>query len=298
MGKKSIAVGKPSLSVICVVHDDSAHLAAFITNLSRAVAAAENVNGEINVVFVENGSRDRSAAIVSQHLALFGKGRLVRLPWPCGMRTAVAAGISEATGERLLVLSPHQAVDAAYLLGVSALLDTADAVLSGPPNVGPVGGAAGEGRRKCPEFVAFRASVAEDLILCCRPAGLADDLGTRMVSDAMSLRIAHLPLPQVGESLNEPAAAPRRRTRRYRRRLGHLLRAYRRRSRLAGSGEPARVRLQSLSEEEAVVVRQSASAPLETVAGAAEPGTIDLTGGGESALSALSAPSEQPGAVM
>jgi glycosyltransferase involved in cell wall biosynthesis len=289
----SIAVRKSSLSVISVVSNNGDHLVDFLTGLTHSVEILEKAHGEIDVVIVDNGSRDRSAAIVSENLGLLRRSRLVRLPWPCGMRTAVGAGISEAVGERIVVLRCDQPVNSSYVLGVAALLESADAVLSAPP------ASAADARRGAAEFVAFRASVAEDLILCCRPAGLAYDLGTRMVSDAMNLRIAHLPLAADDEPKPRSTRSRDVRVRRRWHGVGHLLRAYRRRSRLAGSGEPARVRLRPLADAEAAVVLQAASVPVQPAAPDVTPAaTIDLTGTDQNALIALTAPREQPGAVM
>jgi glycosyltransferase involved in cell wall biosynthesis len=268
-----------------------------LTTLAHAVEIAGKTHGEIDVVIVDNGSRDASAAIAAAHLRLFANKRLVRLPWPCGKRTAVGAGISEAVGERLLVLSADHPVDGDHLLAVAGLLDSADAVLSAPP---PMGAGASGGRRSCTEFVAFRADVAEDLILCCRPAGLAYDLGTRMVSEAMNLRLAQLPQVPTGAALLRPEPRRGARPKRRRHRIGHLLRAYRRRSKLAAKGDANRVRLRPLADAEAAIVRRSPVVPPQPAPSVAAlpPAIIDLTATEEPRLVGLTAPSEQPGALM
>ena len=203
------------LSVILPVKNDIARLPGVLPRLAEAVSLTEmTYGGNVEVVIVDDASRDSSAAFAGENLHLFDCARLVRLPWPCGLATAVRAGVCEATGDNIVVLSHGTAVDATYLGGLLDMLEEADAVLSGQPQAA-ADQASGRGARRVagagyarlmrrltpastrsphPVFVALRAETAERLLLSLRRTGLAYDLETRMAIEAMGLRLAHLPV--------------------------------------------------------------------------------------------------------
>jgi glycosyltransferase involved in cell wall biosynthesis len=313
-------VPRPLLSVILPAHNDIEHLVPFLPRLAQAVEIAENTCGPLEVIIVDDGSRDSTAACAAEHLKLFSSGRLVRLPWKCGLGTAVRAGICEATGESIVVLSCDEAVDGPYLLGLAELLETADAVLSSAAQAGP-GSHGGRVqrlvdtsyswlacrvtptaiRRAHPVFVAFRTDVAKHLFLCRRPTGLAFDLETRVVSEAMNLRLAHLAPASdrtLAPALTREAGSEDGRLG-ARHLLRDLLRAYRHRSRIVEGGRLTPVRLAEPARADTESGPQKVYVPPMAIAAEGSPmPEIDLTGDEESILIGLAAPGEQQGAGM
>jgi hypothetical protein len=305
------------LSVILPVINDIDLLPAILPSLAEAVGITEKTHGSVEVVIVDDASRDSSAAFVAENLHLFSCARLVRLPWLCGLPTAVRAGVCEATGDNIIVLGRGESVDAPYLSSLLDLLEEADAVLSSPLQAAPEEAARGGAHRlveagyarlarrltptsirsKHPVFVALRADTAEHLLVSLRRTELAYDLEARVVIEAMGLRLAHLPALATDQLIGTaPTSDPT--SGRWELGAGQLLRdvirAYRRRSRIMDSGGRAPVDVPK-SPAEGVGLSKHVG-QLSLAASNSLAVEVDGPGVGQPVLIGVSPPVEQRGA--
>ncbi|HEV7864114.1 MAG TPA: glycosyltransferase family 2 protein, partial [Acidimicrobiia bacterium] len=90
----------PRLSVVVPLHNERENLLALHTRLSRVLAGI----GTHEIVFVDDGSRDRSAEIVLELQQRDPAVKLVRLTRNFGKEGAVAAGLDNARGEAVVVM--------------------------------------------------------------------------------------------------------------------------------------------------------------------------------------------------
>jgi dolichyl-phosphate beta-glucosyltransferase len=121
-----------ALSVVVPAYDEEQRIGR---SLDRVLAWSAERARPLEVVVVDDGSRDRTAALVESYVS---RGvRLVRLPANRGKGAALRAGVAASTGDRVLIsdadfstpiaeverLEPHLA-DAAIVLGSRALEDS------------------------------------------------------------------------------------------------------------------------------------------------------------------------------
>jgi dolichol-phosphate mannosyltransferase len=93
-------VRSPRLSVIVPLHNEQDNLPVLHQRLTRALAAC----GSYEIVFVDDGSRDGSAAVALDLQAGDEAVRLVRLTRNFGKEGAVAAGMDTARGDAVIVM--------------------------------------------------------------------------------------------------------------------------------------------------------------------------------------------------
>ncbi|MBE7187920.1 glycosyltransferase [Jatrophihabitans endophyticus] len=142
--------GTGSISVVVPTYGVAAYLPAFLASLD-----AQDLAGRpVEVVFVDDGSPDDSAAIISAWIAERPgvDARLVRKA-NGGLSSARNAGLDVATGDWVSFPDPDDVLDAGYLDAVSGFLASPEAdtvhLVTGRPIFydDPVDGAA-EGRRR------------------------------------------------------------------------------------------------------------------------------------------------------
>lgn len=212
-----------SLSVILPALDDAHGLPKSLPHLAKELALIEPAVGRIELVIVDDGSRDGSARIAREHLDLFSNARLIRLPWNCGNGTAARAGVAAATGRSIVFIDDANTTDGVHLTGLVTMLDESDVVLRYCAPPGPDHSLAGIGRqltvaayrrlaRRLTDtaiadghhhFAAIRAEAAKPLFALLQSAGFTSDVKARIVMMSMGLRIVELPAV-------EPATAERR----------------------------------------------------------------------------------------
>ena len=91
-------MNRPALSLVFPVFDEEANLAPL---LEHAVRIGDRIGGEFEIVVVDDGSRDRSAAVVEEFARSQPRVRLIRHAANRGYGAALRAGFSEARGELL-----------------------------------------------------------------------------------------------------------------------------------------------------------------------------------------------------
>src|SRR5262249_15812435 len=92
------AVPKPRLSIIIPAYNEERRLPDSLMRLDEFVRAARS---EIEVLVVENGSTDRTADVVTEHMPEMPYLRLLRVAKP-GKGGAVRAGMLAARGDHLM----------------------------------------------------------------------------------------------------------------------------------------------------------------------------------------------------
>jgi dolichol-phosphate mannosyltransferase len=90
----------PELSVVLPVHNEEANL----PELHRRVTATLEGTVDYEVVFVDDGSRDGSAALVAELAERDPRVRLVRLSRNFGHQAALAAGLDHARGAAVVLM--------------------------------------------------------------------------------------------------------------------------------------------------------------------------------------------------
>lgn len=99
------AVAKPTMSVVVVTWSQRDLLDACLRSLA---VAANQVDGEVEVLVVDNASQDDSRALVrAAHPAV----RLIELPENRGFAGGVAVGLAEARGPLVLLVNDDATVD-------------------------------------------------------------------------------------------------------------------------------------------------------------------------------------------
>src|SRR5690348_9783757 len=94
----SATVLKPRLSIIMPAYNEERRLPG---SLARLEAFLSEINREAEVIVVENGSTDRTAALVEEYQQRLPWLRLLRVATP-GKGWAVRAGMLAATGDHLM----------------------------------------------------------------------------------------------------------------------------------------------------------------------------------------------------
>lgn len=93
-------MGRPAVSVVIPVHNEEDGLARLQKRLDEALTGVEE---GYEVVYVDDGSTDRSAAVLEEWALADEKTTLVELSRNFGMEIAMSAGLDEARG-RFVVL--------------------------------------------------------------------------------------------------------------------------------------------------------------------------------------------------
>jgi glycosyltransferase involved in cell wall biosynthesis len=112
------------LSVVIPVYNEEENLPPLWTELR---AALEGLRLSFEVVFVDDGSRDRSAEIVRAFREADPRVRLVRLKANAGETAATDAGFKAAAGRFVVTMDADLQNDPADLPGLLGQLDTWDA---------------------------------------------------------------------------------------------------------------------------------------------------------------------------
>ena len=93
--------GSPALSVVVPVHDEEDVLPELRRRLESALS---QVPGTYEVVLVDDGSRDGSAALIEEWIADGWPAVLVVLSRNFGMDVAMSAGLDHARGDRVVLM--------------------------------------------------------------------------------------------------------------------------------------------------------------------------------------------------
>lgn len=117
--------GEPWLSIVIPVHDEEASLEPLYRELDAAVAA---IRGEVEIILVDDGSRDASLLVLRELERKDPRVRALALARACGQSAALDAGFRAARGSVVATLDADLQNDPADLPRLLAHLGEADVV--------------------------------------------------------------------------------------------------------------------------------------------------------------------------
>jgi glycosyltransferase involved in cell wall biosynthesis len=116
---------RPLVSLIIPTYNDAANLARTLPILRSEFGHSHDVE----LIVVDDGSRDHSAELISAHLRDFAEARLISLPWNQGKGSAVKAGVNAVRGERFVFMDADLSADIADLPRLLSALNDADVAI-------------------------------------------------------------------------------------------------------------------------------------------------------------------------
>lgn len=99
--------GRATLEIVVPVYNEAEVIPLLVERLGRALPPAELSRRGVaraRILFVDDGSRDRTAEIIAQRIAGGLDARLVRLSRNFGHQAAVCAGLDRADGDAVVVM--------------------------------------------------------------------------------------------------------------------------------------------------------------------------------------------------
>ncbi len=120
------------LSVVLPMYNEEGNVALMAEELQSALDRAGI--GDYEVIFVDDGSTDRSAANVRLEIARDRRVRLLRLARNCGETAAIEAGVRHARGDAVVVMDCDLQNDPADIPKMLARLGEFDCVCGYRPN--------------------------------------------------------------------------------------------------------------------------------------------------------------------
>lgn len=115
------------LSIVLPCHDEEASLPSLLDE----IRATEGLSAETEIVLVDDGSHDKTAALIAERAANDPHLKGVFLTRNFGQSAALAAGIAHATGEVVVLLDADGQNDPADIPRMVARLDEGHDVVSG-----------------------------------------------------------------------------------------------------------------------------------------------------------------------
>ncbi len=201
-----------SVSLIIPAYNEARRLRNTIPRLRSEFEGARDVE----VVFVDDGSRDGTPEVIESHIRGWSNARLIRIPWNQGKGGAVKAGVGMARGDRLVFMDADLSADLADLPRLVVALDDADVVLGSRSIAGArVTYAQDRTIRKAQSkifngvacamagvlasdtqcgFKAFRADSAKLLFHLVEGKGFAFDVEVLALAQLLELRIVEVPV--------------------------------------------------------------------------------------------------------
>jgi glycosyltransferase involved in cell wall biosynthesis len=196
------------VSIVVPAYNEALRLPRSLPRLAgvlRRIADAE-------VIVVDDGSTDGTAAVAGEALAEIPNGTVLRLPWNTGKGAAIRAGVAAARGQSIVFMDADMASDVNDLPLLLAALEHAEIAL-GSRRLG--GGAARTSGRRVGSwafnqltrslagldvadtqcgFKAFRHAEAKILFSLARSTGFGFDVEVLSIGRALGYRIAEVPV--------------------------------------------------------------------------------------------------------
>ena len=207
---------EPLVSLIVPAYNDAANLARTLPMLRAEFGNSRDVE----IIVVDDGSRDHTAQLVEAHLRGWPGAKLIRLPWNQGKGSAVKAGVGIASGARIAFIDADLSPDIADLPRLISALDDADVAIGSRS----IAGARIEYQQPMRQFQskffnsvacvltkvvasdtqcgfkAFRAPAGKLLFHLCEGKGYAFDVEVLALAQLLDLRIVEVPIRWVDVS--------------------------------------------------------------------------------------------------
>ena len=118
---------RPGLSVSLIIptYNEARRISKTISLLRAEFRGQPSVE----LIFVDDGSRDGTPDVISANIRDWPAARLIRIPWNQGKGAAIKAGVGLARNARLVFMDADLSSDLADLPPLIAALDDADVVL-------------------------------------------------------------------------------------------------------------------------------------------------------------------------
>src|SRR5687767_12613596 len=91
------------LSVVIPCYDEEANISLLYSRLTKTIATIKDI-GDYEIVFIENGSRDKSWELIRQIIKLDPKVVGYKLSRNFGYQAAVTVGMQKSTGKNVVVM--------------------------------------------------------------------------------------------------------------------------------------------------------------------------------------------------
>jgi dolichyl-phosphate beta-glucosyltransferase len=118
---------RPGLSASLIV--PTYNEARRIVSTLQVLRAEFRGQPRVEVIFVDDGSRDGTADVIATYIRDWPAARLIRSPWNQGKGAAIKAGVGLARNDRLVFMDADLSSDLDDLPRLIAALDDADVVL-------------------------------------------------------------------------------------------------------------------------------------------------------------------------
>jgi glycosyltransferase involved in cell wall biosynthesis len=205
-----VHVQRPLVSIIIPAYNDAGNLARTLPMLRLEFGQSRDVE----VIVVDDGSRDHTAELVEAHLRGWPGAKLVKLPWNQGKGSAVKAGVGIAQGERFVFMDADLSADLADLPRLIGALDNADVAVGSRS----IAGSRIEYQQPMRQFQskffnsvacvltkvvasdtqcgfkAFRADAGKLLFHLCEGKGFAFDVEVLALAQLLDMRIVEVPI--------------------------------------------------------------------------------------------------------
>ncbi len=202
-------------SIIIPAFNEAERFTRSLPRLREALAGLS----DLEVIVVDDGSRDETAQVAVSQLWGWDQAKVVRLPWNQGKGAAVKAGVAVASGEFLVFMDADLSADLADLPELVAALDRADIALGSRSVAGSRAVYDSSLRRVQSKFFngmacvmtnvvasdtqcgfkAFRADAAKVLFHLCQTGRFAFDVELLALAQLLGYRIVEVPVGWVEE---------------------------------------------------------------------------------------------------
>ena len=117
------------LSIVLPAYNESDRIGTGLEVLMASIQRGELGRGEIEIIVVDDGSTDGTAAHADRILASFTNSTVIRLPQNCGKGAAIRTGVARARGATIAFMDVDMAVHPSQLPSLLAALDDADVAI-------------------------------------------------------------------------------------------------------------------------------------------------------------------------
>jgi len=117
---------RPTLSIIVPAYNEAANILGTLDNVSTAVAAT---GVEAEILVIDDGSQDETAALVAANAARFTRMRLLQNGRNLGFGATYRHGVTAAAGEHIVMVHGDNAWGAATLRDLFSRVGQADIVV-------------------------------------------------------------------------------------------------------------------------------------------------------------------------
>ena len=216
LAERQVNGRRPLVSLIIPTYNDAANLARTLPLLRSEFGNSH----EVEVIVVDDGSRDHSAELITAHLHGMREARFIRLPWNQGKGSAVKAGVNAVRGERFVFMDADLSADIADLPHLLAALNDADVAVGSRS----IAGARVEYQQPMRQFQskffnsvacvlthvvasdtqcgfkAFRTEPGKLLFHLCEGKGFAFDVEVLALAQLLDMRVVEVPIHWVDVS--------------------------------------------------------------------------------------------------